>query len=109
MFSWAEFVAEKPVKPRGRKRKPQPASLRCSRGCWNGSGRRRRLAWDGRPPHYRGVLHARACVRTSSSFTPGGICEVFLTFSCKDLYVFHTRQCKRTAFFSIGFAGKPVL
>ena len=27
MFSWAEFMAEEPVKPRGRGRKPQPATL----------------------------------------------------------------------------------
>ena len=27
MFSWAEFMAEEPVKPKGRKSKPQPASL----------------------------------------------------------------------------------
>ena len=27
LFSWAEFMAEEPVKPRGRKRKPQPATL----------------------------------------------------------------------------------
>ena len=27
LFSWAEFVAEEPVKPKGRKRKPQPATL----------------------------------------------------------------------------------
>ena len=27
LFSWAEFMAEEPVKPKGRKRKPQPASL----------------------------------------------------------------------------------
>ena len=26
LFSWAEFMAEEPVKPKGRKRKPQPAS-----------------------------------------------------------------------------------
>ena len=27
LFSWAEFMAEEPVKPRGRRRKPQPASM----------------------------------------------------------------------------------
>ena len=27
LFSWAEFMAEEPVKPRGWGRKPQPASL----------------------------------------------------------------------------------
>ena len=27
LFSWAEFMAEKPVKPKGRTRKPQPATL----------------------------------------------------------------------------------
>ena len=27
LFSWAEFMAEEPVKPKGRGRKPQPASL----------------------------------------------------------------------------------
>ena len=27
LFSWAEFMAEEPVKPRGRGRKPQPATL----------------------------------------------------------------------------------
>ena len=27
LFSWAEFMVEEPVKPKGRKRKPQPASL----------------------------------------------------------------------------------
>ncbi len=27
LFSWAEFMAEEPVKPKGRKRKPQPATL----------------------------------------------------------------------------------
>ena len=27
LFSWAEFMADEPVKPRGRGRKPQPASL----------------------------------------------------------------------------------
>ena len=27
LFSWAEFMAEEPVKPRGRRSKPQPASL----------------------------------------------------------------------------------
>ena len=27
LFSWAEFMAEEPVKPRGRKTKPQPATL----------------------------------------------------------------------------------
>ena len=27
LFSWAEFMAEEPVKPRGRRRKPQPATL----------------------------------------------------------------------------------
>jgi len=27
LFSWAEFMAEAPVKPRSRSRKPQPASL----------------------------------------------------------------------------------
>ena len=27
LFSWAEFMAEEPVKPKGRKSKPQPASL----------------------------------------------------------------------------------
>ena len=26
LFSWAEFIAEEPVKPRGRSRKPQPAT-----------------------------------------------------------------------------------
>ena len=26
LFSWAEFMAEEPVKPRGRGRKPQPAA-----------------------------------------------------------------------------------
>ena len=26
LFSWAEFMTEEPVKPRGRSRKPQPAS-----------------------------------------------------------------------------------
>ena len=26
LFSWAEFIAEEPVKPKGRGRKPQPAS-----------------------------------------------------------------------------------
>ncbi|MDE2990597.1 MAG: hypothetical protein OXU21_05965, partial [Chloroflexota bacterium] len=26
LFSWAEFVAEEPAKPKGRKRKPQPAT-----------------------------------------------------------------------------------
>ena len=26
IFSWAEFMAEEPVKPRGRSRKPQPAA-----------------------------------------------------------------------------------
>ena len=26
LFSWAEFMAEEPVKPKGRSRKPQPAS-----------------------------------------------------------------------------------
>ena len=27
LFSWTEFMAEEPVKPRGRRRKPQPATL----------------------------------------------------------------------------------
>ncbi len=27
LFSWAEFMAEEPVKPKGRSRKPQPASM----------------------------------------------------------------------------------
>ena len=27
LFSWAEFMAEEPAKPRGRRRKPQPATL----------------------------------------------------------------------------------
>ena len=27
LFSWAEFMAEEQVKPKGRKRKPQPATL----------------------------------------------------------------------------------
>ena len=27
LFSWAEFMAEEPVKPKGRRRKPQPATL----------------------------------------------------------------------------------
>ena len=27
LFSWAEFMAKEPVKPKGRKSKPQPASL----------------------------------------------------------------------------------
>ena len=27
LFSWAEFMAEKPAKPKGRRRKPQPASI----------------------------------------------------------------------------------
>ena len=27
LFSWAEFMADEPVKPRGRGRKPQPATL----------------------------------------------------------------------------------
>ena len=27
LFSWAEFMAEEPVKPKGRNRKPQPASM----------------------------------------------------------------------------------
>ncbi len=27
LFSWAEFMAEEPVKPKGRGRKDQPASL----------------------------------------------------------------------------------
>ena len=27
LFFWAEFMAEKPVKPKGRCRKPQPATL----------------------------------------------------------------------------------
>ena len=27
LFSWAEFMAEEPVKPKGRKQKPQPATL----------------------------------------------------------------------------------
>ena len=26
LFSWAEFMAEEPVKPKGRGRKPQPAA-----------------------------------------------------------------------------------
>ena len=26
LFSWAEFMAEEPVKPKGRSRKPQPSS-----------------------------------------------------------------------------------
>ena len=26
LFSWAEFMAEEPVKPKGRRRKPKPAS-----------------------------------------------------------------------------------
>ena len=26
MFSWTEFMAEEPVKPKGRSRKPQPAT-----------------------------------------------------------------------------------
>ena len=26
LFSWAEFMAEEPVKPKGRSRKPQPAT-----------------------------------------------------------------------------------
>ena len=26
LFSWAEFMAEEPVKPKGRSRKPKPAS-----------------------------------------------------------------------------------
>ena len=30
LFSWAEFMAEGPVKPRGRRRKPQPATLSMS-------------------------------------------------------------------------------
>ena len=27
LFSWAEFMAEEPFKPKGRSRKPQPATL----------------------------------------------------------------------------------
>ena len=27
LFSWAEFMAEEPVKPKGRKQKPQSATL----------------------------------------------------------------------------------
>ena len=27
LFSWAEFMAEEPIKPKGRGRKPQPATL----------------------------------------------------------------------------------
>ena len=27
LFSWAEFMADEPVKPRGRSRKPQPATI----------------------------------------------------------------------------------
>ena len=27
LFSWAEFMAEEPVKPKGRSRKPQPSTL----------------------------------------------------------------------------------
>ena len=27
LFSWAEFMAEEPVKPKGRSPKPQPATL----------------------------------------------------------------------------------
>ena len=27
LFSWAEFMAEEPVKPKGRSRKPQPATI----------------------------------------------------------------------------------
>ena len=27
LFSWAEFIAEQPVKPKGRKRKSQPATI----------------------------------------------------------------------------------
>ena len=27
LFSWAEFMAEEPVKPKSRKSKPQPATL----------------------------------------------------------------------------------
>ena len=30
LFSWAEFMAEEPVRPKGRGRKPQPAAASLS-------------------------------------------------------------------------------
>ena len=56
LFSWAEFMAEEPVKPKGRGRKPQPQPRPCSIGRWKWSRkeRRSRSARGARPQHTGG-------------------------------------------------------
>ena len=49
LFSWAEFMAEEPVKPRAGAARPRPRHCPCSSGRWNRSGRKSRSAQDARP------------------------------------------------------------
>ena len=46
LFFWAEFMAEEPVKPKGRSRKPDPERRHCSSGrsAWRRSGQVNRSA-----------------------------------------------------------------
>ena len=56
LFSWAEFMAEEPVKPKGRKQKPQSATLSMFEWGlpWNRSGRRRSWSARGARPQHTG-------------------------------------------------------
>ena len=56
LFSWAEFMAEEPVKPRGRGARPRPRHCPCSSGHWKWSrrARRSRSARGARPQHTGG-------------------------------------------------------
>ena len=49
LFSWAEFMAEEPVKPKGRS--PPPSRCSSGRSRRSRSGRPSRSAWDARPQH----------------------------------------------------------
>ena len=75
LFSWTEFMAEEPVKPKGRGRKPQPAatSLFEWASAWSRSGRKSRSARGARPQHTGG------CRRYVSDGLPphGHVCGLF--------------------------------
>ena len=54
LFSWAEFMAEEPVKAeRPARASPSPQASRCSSGRWSRSGRPSRSARDARPQEVR--------------------------------------------------------
>ena len=86
LFSWAEFMAEEPVKPKGRGRKAQPAShvsmFEWGAEPWNRSGRRSWSARGARPQHTGGGRRyverwpppARPRVRAFLRFSPLGSC-----------------------------------